>query len=136
VPVASQNGVSAADVTSGSTGSSSSSAGRLGGVDLSAGGTRGCSQTWGRHAQLLAIDKQQDGLQELPTRQQHEQQLGVSSNSGWLVDAGYVALGSHCPLFGRKFAAAVVNQTLAMALSCSGLGLGSWCRSGTVVLWV
>jgi hypothetical protein len=45
----------------------------------------------------------------------------------WIVDAGYVPLDSHCALFARKFTAAVVNETLAMALSCAGLGLGSWC---------
>jgi hypothetical protein len=45
----------------------------------------------------------------------------------WIVDAGYVPLASHCPLFARKFTAGVVNETLAMALSCAGLGLGSWC---------
>jgi hypothetical protein len=45
----------------------------------------------------------------------------------WIVDAGYVPLDSHCALFARKFTASVVNETLAMALSCAGLGLGSWC---------
>ncbi|WIA35555.1 hypothetical protein OEZ86_003980 [Tetradesmus obliquus] len=45
----------------------------------------------------------------------------------WMVSAGYVPLGSHCPLFARKFTAGVVNETLAMALSCAGIGLGSWC---------
>jgi hypothetical protein len=72
-------------------------------------------------------------LQEVPQpRQRQQQQQGVagSGGSGWLVDAGYVPLGPHCSLFGRKFTAAVVNQTLAMALSCNGVGLGSWC-SGT-----
>jgi hypothetical protein len=47
--------------------------------------------------------------------------------SRWIVDAGYMPLASHCPLFARKFTAGVVNETLAMALSCAGLGLGSWC---------
>jgi hypothetical protein len=45
----------------------------------------------------------------------------------WVVDAGYVPLGSHCALFARKFTAGVVNEALAMALSCAGVGLGSWC---------
>lgn len=49
--------------------------------------------------------------------------------SGWIVAAGYVPLGVNCPMFARKFPAAAVNQTLALALSCSGLGLGSWCGS-------
>jgi hypothetical protein len=96
----------------------------------SAGGDRGRSQAKGRHEQLLAIDQQQDALQEVPQPQQRlQQQLGVVGAGGWLVDAGYVPLGPHCSLFGRKFTAAVLNQTLAMALSCNGVGLGSWCPS-------
>jgi hypothetical protein len=92
----------------------------------SAGGTRGHSQALDRHEQILAIDQQQDGLQA--QTQQQQQQPGVSGNGGWLVGAWYLLLGQHCPLFGRKFAAAVVNQTLGMALSCNGVSLGSWCR--------
>jgi hypothetical protein len=85
-------------------------------------------QGWGRHEQLLAIDQQQSSLQD--SQQQQQQQMGVAggSSTSWLVEAGYVPLGYHCPLFGRKFTAAVVNQTLALALSCNGVGLGDWCR--------
>jgi hypothetical protein len=54
-------------------------------------------------------------------------QLAESVGASWIVDAGYVPPDSHCALFARKFTAAVVNETLAMALSCAGLGLGSWC---------
>jgi hypothetical protein len=92
------------------------------------GGASAALQGLGRHEQLLAINQQQQqgGLQD--PRQQ--QQLGGKSGSSWLQAAGYVPLGYHCPLFGRKFPAAVVNKTLAMALSCNGVGLGSWCHSG------
>jgi hypothetical protein len=47
--------------------------------------------------------------------------------SNWLSAAGFAPLGSHCPLFARKFPNSSINRTLAMALSCSGLGLASWC---------
>jgi hypothetical protein len=50
-----------------------------------------------------------------------------SSNAVWVVSAGYVPLAAHCPLFARKFTRGVVNETLAMALSCAGVGLGGWC---------
>ncbi len=40
---------------------------------------------------------------------------------------GYQRLGYDCALFARKFPESVVNRTLAMALSCGGLGLDSWC---------
>jgi hypothetical protein len=51
----------------------------------------------------------------------------IAEVAGWIAAAGYVALASHCPLFARKFPASVANHTLAMALSCAGVGLGSWC---------
>jgi hypothetical protein len=57
------------------------------------------------------------------------QLAGNVGGASWIVDAGYVPLDSHCALFARKFTAAVVNETLAMALSCAGLGLGSWCSN-------
>jgi hypothetical protein len=49
--------------------------------------------------------------------------------AAWIVAAGYAPLAFHCPLFARKFTAAVTNHTLAMALSCAGIGLGSWCSA-------
>jgi hypothetical protein len=56
-----------------------------------------------------------------------KQLAGNVGGASWIVGAGYAPLDSHCALFARKFTAAVVNETLAMALSCAGLGLGSWC---------
>jgi hypothetical protein len=40
---------------------------------------------------------------------------------------GYQAMGPHCSLIARKFTADALPGTLQMALSCGGLGLGSWC---------
>jgi hypothetical protein len=80
----------------------------------------------------------------LRIRQHWRQLLGDSSGSSalhkrqprfststphWIVAAGYAPLSSHCPLFARKLTAAVTNHTLAMALSCAGIGLGSWCSA-------
>lgn len=45
----------------------------------------------------------------------------------WLVAAGYRPLGQRCPLFARKFTNDTQAEVLSMALSCAGLGLGSWC---------
>jgi hypothetical protein len=44
-----------------------------------------------------------------------------------VVSRGYAPLGYHCPLFARKFAPDAVEAVMEMALSCDGLGLGSWC---------
>jgi hypothetical protein len=80
-------------------------------------------------------------LHGLSNTRQQQRQLLVVDNSGaseahlrvkgtqWIVAAGYAPLASHCPLFARKFTAAVTNHTLAMALSCAGIGLGSWCSA-------
>ncbi|KAF6256320.1 core-2/I-branching enzyme-domain-containing protein [Scenedesmus sp. NREL 46B-D3] len=62
-----------------------------------------------------------------PGRDSDEYALLRHGAARWMVGAGYVPLASHCPLFARKFTAGVVNETLAMALSCAGLGMGSWC---------
>jgi hypothetical protein len=43
-------------------------------------------------------------------------------------ELGYQALGSHCSLQARKFPSAAVPAALQMALSCGGLGIGSWCE--------
>lgn len=40
----------------------------------------------------------------------------------------YQPLGPHCSLLARKFTAAALPGSLHMALSCGGLGLGSWCQ--------
>uniref|UniRef100_A0A383V407 Uncharacterized protein n=1 Tax=Tetradesmus obliquus TaxID=3088 RepID=A0A383V407_TETOB len=98
-----------------------------------AAGKRSAGSGWGRHEQLLAIDRRQSSLQDTQQqKQQQQRQQDMEGDSSWLVAAGYAPLSWHCPLFGRKFAAAVVNQTLALALSCNGVGLGGWCRGSDV----
>lgn len=46
----------------------------------------------------------------------------------WVVSSGYQPVGQHCSLFARKFKQPAAPAALAMALSCNGVGLGSWCR--------
>jgi hypothetical protein len=49
--------------------------------------------------------------------------------AAWARQAlGYEALGSHCSLLGRKFPGSEVPAALQMALSCAGIGIGSWCE--------
>lgn len=62
-------------------------------------------------------------------QQQPEARFKGGKAGHWVVAAGYAPLAPHCPLFARKFTAAVTNHTLAMALSCAGIGLGSWCSA-------
>lgn len=85
--------------------------------------------SWQRSLRLL-----QEGGQRLAALKSGNSAEGAAADAArdvgaarWMVSAGYVPLGSHCPLFARKFTAGVVNETLAMALSCAGIGLGSWC---------
>eukprot|EP00879_Flechtneria_rotunda_P017338 GHRR01018162.1.p1 GENE.GHRR01018162.1~~GHRR01018162.1.p1 ORF type:complete len:820 (+),score=269.78 GHRR01018162.1:194-2653(+) len=59
-----------------------------------------------------------------------ELQHSSTSIAEWIVAAGYRPLGSLCPLFARKFPITAVDETVAMALSCAGLGLGHWCKGG------
>jgi hypothetical protein len=53
----------------------------------------------------------------------------VQDADHWLVGAGYAPLGQRCGLFARKFPAGEQEAVLVMALSCRGLGLGSWCAA-------
>ena len=54
--------------------------------------------------------------------QHHAKKAGQGAKSG------YQRLGYQCPLFLRKVAAPAANASLALALSCQGVGLASWCR--------
>uniref|UniRef100_A0A383VRB6 Uncharacterized protein n=1 Tax=Tetradesmus obliquus TaxID=3088 RepID=A0A383VRB6_TETOB len=70
------------------------------------------------------------GSSSTPAAQQQPEARFKGGKAGhWVVAAGYAPLAAHCPLFARKFTAAVTNHTLAMALSCAGIGLGSWCAA-------
>jgi hypothetical protein len=51
-----------------------------------------------------------------------------STGKEQIVKKGYQKLGYECPLFVRKVTAPAANATLALSLSCQGLGLASWCR--------
>jgi len=69
--------------------------------------------------QLAGADA--DGLAgSLPTNGSSEE------DPHWLPTAGYQPLNQRCPMFARKFLD--VDEVLAMALSCAGLQLGSWCH--------
>lgn len=57
----------------------------------------------------------------------HDDHQASLSNIDWVLAQGYRPMGYECSLFARKFGPAIVNETLAMALSCTGLGFGSWC---------
>lgn len=46
----------------------------------------------------------------------------------WFQSQGYKPMGADCTLLARKFSPEAANATLLMALSCGGLGLGSWCK--------
>ena len=54
--------------------------------------------------------------------QHHANKAGQGGKSG------YQRLGYQCPLFLRKVAAPAANASLALALSCQGVRLASWCR--------
>ena len=48
-----------------------------------------------------------------------------------VLSQDYVSMLEHCSLFARKFPGNMVHTSLSMALSCNGLGLGSWCSPET-----
>lgn len=54
--------------------------------------------------------------------------LGTEDLLEWVLREGYQPLGYDCSLFGRKFPASLAHHALEMALSCNGIGLGSWCQ--------
>lgn len=86
-----------------------------------------------------AVKSQEEGRTSLQDMLQTGGADGSSADAGgsvqgqgpgkWLVAAGYVPLSQRCPLFARKFPEDVQEGVLAMALSCRGLGLGSWCAA-------
>jgi hypothetical protein len=99
-----------------------------GGRKLQTGKLRRLHRSWRLAAEMSSIRSAKGSpAADAPAAGPAGQAVPDIGGAAWMTAAGYVALASHCPLFARKFPASVSNHTLAMALSCAGIGLGSWC---------
>jgi hypothetical protein len=103
-------------------------------AQLAAGTEGSAGQDAAHRQQLQALSVKRPGRLALPAGDAGliTTEAGGSNHAQtaghWLTAAGFLPLGQRCPLFARKFPANAQQEVLSMALSCAGLGLGSWCN--------
>ncbi len=81
------------------------------------------------HHDAAASSAKHGSVHDQPQQLMYDTQL-----ASWVKnELEYQPLGQQCTLFARKFTASALPASLHMALSCTGLGLGSWCEHNQVI---